>query len=143
MLLLKGSSIAARSPEECTGLNVAYQEETTADGYMTALAEGGLKFNPREYEKMTDCFNELTLGRVDAIVTDLLVAYDFVSSADSPFEIVWTSPEDEKFGICLKKGNDALTAEIDKALDALYADGTLLRLSQDIFGMDLVTKAWQ
>jgi ABC-type amino acid transport substrate-binding protein len=64
-----------------------------------------------------------------------------VSPADSPFEIVWKSPEDEKFGICLKKGNDALTAAIDKALDEMFADGTMLKISQDVFGMDMVSAA--
>jgi polar amino acid transport system permease protein len=39
----------------------------------------------------------------------------------------------------MKKGNDELTAAIDKALDELFADGTMLRISQSVFGMDLVT----
>ncbi|GHV24303.1 amino acid ABC transporter substrate-binding protein [Spirochaetia bacterium] len=141
MVLMKNTKIAARTPLDCTGLNVAYQEETTSDTYMTELAGEGLKFNPREYEKVMYCFDELKLGRVDVIVTDLLVAYDYIAPADSPFEIVWESPEAEKFGICMKKGNDALTAEIDKALDALFADGTMLKISQNVFGMDLVTAA--
>jgi polar amino acid transport system substrate-binding protein len=142
MVLLKGSAISAKTPLDCTGLNVAYQEETTSDTYMTELAEKGLKFNPREYEKVMYCFDELQLGRVDVIVTDLLVAYNYIGP-DQPFEIVWQSPEAEKFGVCLKRGNDALTAEIDKALDALFAEGALLKISQDVFGMDLVTAARQ
>ena len=143
MVLLKGSRVTAKTPSDCAGLNVAYQEETTSDYYMTELAEKGLRFNAREYEKVMYCFDELQLNRVDVIVTDLLVAYDYVAPADSPFEIVWQSTEAEQFGICMKKGNDALTAEIDKALDALFADGTLLKISQDTFGMDLVTAARQ
>jgi polar amino acid transport system substrate-binding protein len=141
MVLLKDSKVTAQSPEECAGLNVAYLEESTADTYMTALAEKGLKFTPREYEKVIYGFNELELGRVEVVVTDLMVAYDYIAPADSPFKIVWKSTEDDKFGVCLKKGNDALTAEIDKALDALFADGTMLKISQDIFGMDMVSAA--
>ena len=141
MVLLKNSRIIARSPQECYGLDVAFQSETTADTYMADLASKGLRFNERKYEKVMYCFDELKLNRVDVIVTDLLVAYDYVAPADSPFEIVWKSPEDEKFGICMKKGNDALTTEINKALDALFADGTMLKISMDTFGMDLVTAA--
>jgi polar amino acid transport system substrate-binding protein len=48
---------------------------------------------------------------------------------------------DEVFAICLKKGNDALTEAIDRALDELFADGTMLRLSQEIFNIDMVTAA--
>jgi polar amino acid transport system substrate-binding protein len=141
LVLLKGSRISARSPEELSGLGVAYQAETTSDIYMAELAEKGLKFTPYEYDKVINCFDELKLGRVDAIVCDSLVAVDYIAPADTPFEIVWQGAADEVFGICLKKGNDALTAAIDKALDELSADGTLLRLSQEIFKLDMVSAA--
>jgi len=141
MVVLKGSKITAKSPSECTGLNVAYQEQTTADIYMEGLAKKGLQFQPRSYEKVMYCFDELKLNRVDVIVTDLLVAYDYIAAPNSPFEIVWKSPEGELFGICMKKGADDLTAAIDKALDALFADGTMLKISQKVFGMDLVSAA--
>ena len=143
MVLPKNSKVSARSPEQCAGLNVAFQTETTADEYMEALAKGGLRYTPRRYDSMIQCFNELQLGRVDVVMTDLLVAYEFVGRPDSPFEIVWKSGEDEKFGICMKKGKDALTAAINGALDELWADGTLLKISMDTFGMDLVTSAWK
>jgi polar amino acid transport system substrate-binding protein len=87
------------------------------------------------------CFDELRLGRVDVIVTDLLVAYEYIAQANSPFEIVWESNDPEVFGICMKKGNNALTQATDRALEELFADGTMRRISMDVFGMDLVTAA--
>jgi polar amino acid transport system substrate-binding protein len=140
MVLAKNTQVTAKSPEELAGLDVAYQEETTSDYYMTKLAEGGLDFTPREYASVMSCFDELRLGRVDAIVCDSTVASDFIAKPDAPYEVVWQGPADEVFGICLKKGNDALTQALDKALDELFADGTMLRLSQETFGgLDLVT----
>ena len=141
MVLLKGSSISARSPEECTGLDVAFQSDTTSDFYMQDLAEEGLKYTPRKYEKVMYCFDELKLGRVDVVVTDLAVAIDYVNVPDSPFETVWVSPEPEIFGICMKKGNDALTDAINKALEDLFKDGTMRKISQNTFNADLVTAA--
>jgi polar amino acid transport system substrate-binding protein len=141
MVLLKDSNVKARSPEECVGLDIAYQDETTSEHYMRELESKGLKFNLREYEKVMYCFDELKLGRVDVIVTDLLVAYEYIAQANSPFEIVWQSSDPEQFGICMKKGNDALTDAINKAMDELFADGTMLKISNNIFGMDLVTSA--
>jgi polar amino acid transport system substrate-binding protein len=143
MVLLKGSKITARTPEECTGLDVAFQTETTSDAFMMELADEGLKFSPRRYEKVMYCFDELALGRVDVIITDLPVANEYVNKPDSLFEIVWYNPEPELFGICMKKGNDALTAAIDKVLDELFADGTMKKISQDHFEADLVTQARQ
>jgi polar amino acid transport system substrate-binding protein len=141
LVLLKGSNITAKSPEELGGLGVAYQAETTSDIYMTKLAEGGLKFTPYEYDKVLNCFDELRNHRVDAIVCDSLVAFDYIAPADSPFELVWQGQAEEKFGICLKKGNDALTAALDRALDELFADGTMFKISQDVFKMDMVSAA--
>jgi len=143
MVLLKGSSVAARSPNDCGGLNVAFQADTTADFYMEELAAKGLKYIPRRYDQVIHCFEELKLNRVEVIVTDLLVAYDYIAPANSPFEIVWKSPDPEVFGICMKKGNNALTEAIDKVLEELFKDGTMLKISNNIFGMDLVTEARQ
>jgi polar amino acid transport system substrate-binding protein len=141
LVLLKDSKITARTPQDLTGLGVAYQAETTSDIYMEKLAADGLKFKPYEYDKVMNCFDELRLGRVDVIITDALVAVDYIAPADSPFEIVWQGEADEVFGICLKKGNDALTTALDGALDALFADGTMLKLSQDVFKVDMVSAA--
>ena len=138
IVLPKGSNHNVRLPQDLAGLGVAYQEETTSNYYMTELAEQGLRFTPYEYDKVMYCFNEMRLGRVDAIMTDLLVAYEYVGQANSPFEIVWQGG-DEQFGICMRKGNDALTEAINKALDELFRDGTMVRISNQIFGMDLVS----
>ena len=141
IVLMKGSPVTARRPEDLGGLGVAYQAETTADFFMERHAQQGVAFTPYEYEKVMYCFEELKLGRVEVIVTDLLVAYDYVSPADSPFEIVWQGPADEKFGVCLKKGNTELAAAIDTALDELFAEGAMLNISQEIFGLDMVSAA--
>ncbi|WP_461246414.1 substrate-binding periplasmic protein [Treponema sp. R6D11] len=138
IVMPKASKYKVRSPQDLAGLGVAYQEETTSDDYMTGLADKGLQFTPYEYDKVMYCFDELRLGRVDAIMTDLLVAYEYLARSEF-FEIVWQGGEEE-FGVCMRKGNDALTKAIDKALDELFADGTMLKISKDIFaGMDLVT----
>jgi polar amino acid transport system substrate-binding protein len=141
MVLLKNTGVKAKTPEELGGLQVAYQEETTSDIYMTKLAQGGLKFTAREYAKVMSCFEELELKRVDAIVCDSLVAIDYIADPASPFEIVWLGEADEYFGVCLKKGNTNLTAAIDKALDELFADGTMLKISMSVFNTDMVSVA--
>ena len=138
IVMPKNSSLNVRSPQDLAGLGVAYQEETTSDHYMKELAEKGLKFTPYEYDKVMYCFDELRLGRVDAIITDLLVAYEYLARSDL-FEITWQGGEEE-FGICMRKGNDALTKEVNRALDELFEEGTMLKISQDIFGgLDLVS----
>jgi polar amino acid transport system substrate-binding protein len=127
-----------QSPHDLAGLNVAYQGDTTSDHYMQNLtAETGMQFIPRSYDKVMNCFDDLANGRVDVIITDLLVAYEYLSRAND-LEIVWQGG-DEQFGICMKKGNDALTQAIDEALNELFDEGTMLQISYDIFDMDLIS----
>ena len=137
IVLPKDSRHSVSSPQDLAGLNVAYQDETTSDFFVQELIAEGLRINTFEYDKVMYCFDEIKLGRVDVIVTDLLVAYEYVARSDE-FEIVWQGGEEE-FGICMRKGNDALTDAINRALDALFEDGTMLAISNRIFGMDLVS----
>jgi len=76
------------------------------------------------------------------VVVDNIVAYDYAGKENSPFEVVWQGPSDEFIAICLKKGNDALTIALDNALDELFENGTLLKISQKIFNRDLVSSVW-
>jgi polar amino acid transport system substrate-binding protein len=141
IVVATGSRLNIEGPESCKGLNVAYQAETTSDIFMQKYADQGLSFTPREYEKVMSCFDELRLGRVDVVVCDSTVAVDYLANPAYNVEVRWQSDAEEFFGICLKKGNDALTAALNDALDALFADGTMLRLSNEIFGLDLVSVA--
>ncbi len=67
------------------------------------------------------------------------MALDYTAEADSQFEITWLGEPDEFFGICIKKGNDALKTAIDKALDELFADGTMRRISMQNLNVDMVS----
>jgi ABC-type amino acid transport substrate-binding protein/ABC-type glycerol-3-phosphate transport system substrate-binding protein len=138
IVMPKNSKHTVRSPQNLSGLGVAFQDETMSDYYMQELAAQGLRFTPYEYDKLIYCFDELRLGRVDAIMTDLLSGFGYIGRSNL-FEIVWQGGEEE-FGICMRKGNDALTEAVNKALGELFEDGTMLRISSNIFnGMDLVS----
>ena len=141
IIVPKNSRLSITSPWQLAERTVGFQAGTTADEFMQELGRGGLRFVPRMYNTFFQSINDLQSGRIDAVVTDLLVAYEIVASPDSPYEIVWINPEDEKFGICIRRGNDLLTTVISEALDSLWEDGTILRISYDTFGMDLVSSA--
>jgi polar amino acid transport system substrate-binding protein len=141
LVLPKGSPITARSLEELAGYRVAYQAETTTDEIMTEVAAQGVRFTPFEYDKVMNCFDELRNGRVDVVVCDSVVAYFYEAQPNYSVEIVWEGPG-ENLGICLKKGNDALTKAVADALAAIFADGTVPGISREVFGRDLVTAAY-
>jgi len=126
-----------KSPLDIAGLRVAYQEGTTAADYMAVLKRRDVDYTPFEYGKMTQCFDDLHLGRVDAVMTDLVVAHYYLS--DDKYEIVWQGDE-EVLGICFKKSDVALMNAVNKSLDKLFANGTIVKISKENFnGMDLVS----
>ncbi len=139
MVLNKNADIKATTPEDLTGLKVGYQAETTSDIYMTKLAEGGLKFTPCEYDKILNAFDDLKFKRCDAVIADSVVAIDYVSKKDSPYVMAWRGKADEYFGICMSKENPDLQAAVNKALGEMFADGTMKKISEKFFGMDMVS----
>jgi polar amino acid transport system substrate-binding protein len=139
VVVAKNSPIKIARPEDIAGYRVTYQAETTADIYAAQIAASGVKFEAFEYDKVMNCFDELKLGRVDVIIVDSLVAFEYLDRDANAFQFAWQGPADEQFGIALKKGNDALTAELDGALGALFADGTMQKISEKFFHMDLVS----
>lgn len=141
IVLLKGSSVTAKTPQELSGLKVAYQAETTSDIYMTKLGEEGLKFTPLEYDKVLNAFDDLKLGRADAVCADSLVSVDYINKPDSPFVMVWKGEPDEFFGVSMKKGNKELQAAVNKAIGDMFEDGTMVKISMSVFGTDMVSDA--
>ncbi|MDR1655205.1 MAG: ABC transporter substrate-binding protein [Treponema sp.] len=140
LVVRKDSAVKPASLEDVKGLRLTYQAETTSDTLATEWIERtGAKVEVFEYDKVMNCFDELKLNRVDVILVDSVVAADYLAPANNPFLITAEVSNDEVLAICLKKGNDALTDALNKALDELYADGALKKISQTVFGTDVVS----
>ncbi|MCR4821445.1 MAG: transporter substrate-binding domain-containing protein [Treponema sp.] len=138
LLIANNSTLSIAKPEDLTGLKVGYQTQTTSDIFMKKLAaEKGLEYLPSEYDKAFNAFDDLKFGRIDAVMTDYLVAADYFSKKGNEFKIVWTGTSDEYMGIALPKSNDVLLQKVNAALADMVADGTMKKLYEEDFGMDL------
>jgi polar amino acid transport system substrate-binding protein len=139
IITAKNSSVKIEKPEDIKGYRAAYQSDTTAQYFAEKLKKNSIAFTSLSYDKIINCFDDLALGRLDLIIVDNIVAYDYAGKENSPFEVAWQGSSSELIGICLKKGNDTLTAAIDNALDELFKDGTMWEISLKIFNRDLVS----
>ncbi|GMO53577.1 MAG: cystine ABC transporter substrate-binding protein [Treponemataceae bacterium] len=137
--VLKNSSVKIEKPEDIAGYRAAFQGDTTAQYFAAKLNRQGVNFTSFSYDKIINCFDDLRLGRVDCVVSDSLAACYYTEKENSLFKTGWQGAADETIGICLKKGNDALTGALNKALGELFDDGVVLRISQDIFKRDMVS----
>ena len=124
------------SMEALNGHSTAVQAETTSDDYMKEHGDE-LGVELFQYDKVINCFDDLKTGRTDSVFTDSVVAAYYLGDDAANYKTVWENDEQEPIGICLKKGNDALTEKIDEAIDELYADGTMATIAEKYFGTDL------
>ncbi|MHC8303663.1 cystine ABC transporter substrate-binding protein [Pseudomonas sp. PB3P13] len=90
----------------------------------------------RTYEDDPTKFQDLRVGRIDAILIDRLAALEYARKAKD------TTAAGEAFsrqeaGVTLRKGEPELLAEVNKAIDKLRADGTLKKLSEKYFSADV------
>jgi polar amino acid transport system substrate-binding protein len=122
----KNSGITVEKPEDIAGYTIGYQGDTTAQYFTEKLKARGVDFTSYAYDKILNCFDDLALGRVDLVAADNITAFDYAGKGS--FEIIWQGPADEYIGICLKKGNDALTDALNNVLDELFQDGTMRRI---------------
>ena len=117
--------------EDVAGHTVAVQGETTAHDYLRNNDTG---CEIMDYDKVINCFDELKLGRVDAVLTDSVVAAYYLGDDINNYQVVWVNSDAEPIGATFKKGNDALCAEIEAVLDEMAADGTLASIATTYFG---------
>ncbi len=118
------------SEEDLVGKVVGVQVDTT--GQFTAEEIAGIK-EIRKYETILLAFQELELGRIDAIMNDYPVNA-YLSKIRGQTEVVTTVTTDEQYGIGVKKGNDQLLEAINQALADMDADGTYNEVFDKWFG---------
>ncbi|MBQ4046661.1 MAG: amino acid ABC transporter substrate-binding protein [Lachnospiraceae bacterium] len=122
--------------QDLAGRSVAVQMETTADYLIQDYVKDGLDTELRQYEKVINAFDELKMGRVDAVCTDSVVAAFYLGDDVNNYKNVWQSEEAEPICMCLKKGNDALKTALEASLKNLRDNGKLAEISVKYFGSE-------
>ena len=90
----------------------------------------------RTYEDDPTKFQDLRIGRIDAILIDRLAALEYAKKAPDTVAAGDAFSRQEA-GIALRKGEPELLSALNKALDKLRADGTLKKLSEKYFNADV------
>lgn len=87
------------------------------------------------YDKNEDAFMDLAAGRIDAILADKLLSWEWLnSSTGKDFEFKGEPVFDsDKVGIAVRKGNEQLTERLNKALKEIVEDGTYEKINAKYF----------
>lgn len=126
-----------KSEKDLKDKGVCVQMGTTADEACKKFNEETPFKTYKQYDKMTDALNDLKIGRVDALVSDVVVAKYFVAKDPDNYTVVNTTLPNEPIAIGCKKSNTAMAEKLDKALEEIMADGTLKKISEKWFGEDM------
>ena len=101
----------------------------------------------QEYDTYSSCVEALRQGNVDALTTDATILGGYAAQSPGTFKVVELMKDgkpftDEHYGIGLKKDDAEATEAINKALQAMYDDGSFDKfLDANVDGGEGVTKA--
>ncbi len=89
------------------------------------------------YDKQTAAWLDLKAGRVDAVLSDLLPAYDWVRK-NKDFEMAGDRVSNEdKIGIAARKEDTALLDKVNAVIGALRENGTYAKINAKYFPFDI------
>ncbi|MEK4514838.1 amino acid ABC transporter substrate-binding protein [Paenibacillus sp. FSL H8-0122] len=136
LVVLAGSSLAAL--KDLAGTEVGLQSlSSAADALDASPIKAELK-DVTEYPDNVLALTDLKSGRLDGVVIDEVVARYYIAKEPDTYKLMEESLAPEQYGIGIKKGNDELLKELQKALDELNSDGTAAEISTKWFGENKV-----
>lgn len=90
------------------------------------------------YDSDVIALQDLTTGRIDAVITDQVVGFDAINSAGLAIKDVGEPLYVDEMGIALPLESVELLDEINEALEAMIADGTYASISEKWFGRNIL-----
>ncbi len=139
IVVQEGSDIKTKA--DLAGKVVGVQDNSSAN--QAIEKDEGVKDSFKElrgFETNDLALLDLASGRLDAVVVDVIVAGYYQTQKPDTYVILDENFGEEDFVIGFKKGSDALTAEVQKQLDAMIEDGTFKTISEKWFDRDVSEK---
>ncbi len=137
VIIVRKDNVDIASENDLGDKIVAVQMGTTSDDACVEFQKATPFKEYKKYEGMIQALNELKIGRVDAVVTDLVIGKYFVANDIESFNLVTTTLPDEPIAIGFDIGNKKARDEVDKVLEEMMNDGSLAAISKKWFGDDM------
>ena len=136
MILTKADSGIA-TIDDLAGKVVGVQLGTSADILLSGdCADLAATFGDLvRFENYNVCFTELMAGSIDAIAIDIGVAANKIAEYGDEYVMLDESWAAEKYGICFRKDDAEMCAQVEDAFMQLVNDGTYIALAEK-YGLD-------
>ncbi len=126
--------------EDLGGKTVGVQSLSSASDALNANDIKSEITTITEFKDNVLALSDLKIGRIDAVAIDQVVADYYMTKKKDTYKILDESLAPEEYGIGVKKGNETLLNELQKALDEINKDGTATSISKKWFGEDRILK---
>lgn len=115
------------------GKVIGAQRATIAGTWLEDNLDGVVEI--KLYDTQENAYLDLAAGRVDGILADTFVQWEWLKSdAGKDFEFKGDPVFDnDKIGIAVRKGEDDLRNKLNTALDEIVADGTYKQINDKYF----------
>lgn len=112
---------------------IGAQRATIAGTWLEDNLDGVVRINL--YDTQENAYLDLASGRVDGILADMFVQWEWLNSeAGQAFEFKGDPVfEDDQIAIAVRKGSDDLRERLDQALEEIIADGTYDQINAKYF----------
>ena len=129
----KGGGISGA--DDLKGKTVGAQRATVAAQW--AEDNLGRGSTVKLYDTQTAAYSDLEAGRLDALVSDVYPAYDWLKDK-SDYEFVGENIDiDDKIGIAVRKGEDELREKFNSALKTIRENGKYAEINEKYFPFDI------
>ena len=136
----KGKNLTV-TPEGLKGMSVAVQRATTHENFLRDNFPG---LEIRVYATQDEANADLVAGRVDLGHADSVALMEGFINTDAGKDFEFIGPDynvpqwhGTGAGIAVRKGSDELRMALDKAIDAIRADGTYQKINAKYFDFDV------
>ncbi|MBO8172711.1 MAG: transporter substrate-binding domain-containing protein [Bacillaceae bacterium] len=92
----------------------------------------------KEYDSDLTALNDLPSGRIDAVITDQMVGLRMIKEGAVDIKDVGEPLWVDEMGIAVRKEDEALLENINKALESMIEDGTYEEISKKWFGRSIL-----
>ncbi|MFM2476882.1 transporter substrate-binding domain-containing protein [Celerinatantimonas sp. MCCC 1A17872] len=128
--------------KQLKGKTIGVQGSTTASSFVHNKLKG---VNVREYKTFDDSELDLLAGRIDAIIANITVLNDSLTRKDAKIAkisgpILQGAPFNS-VAIGLRKDDAQLKSRLNSGIKSLREDGTIKKLSEKWFGVDITPKS--
>lgn len=135
-LVKKGNEGTIKTADDLKGKKVGVGLGTNYEEWLRQNVQG---VDVRTYDDDPTKYQDLRVGRIDAILVDRLAALDLVKKTNDTLAVTGEAFSRQESGVALRKGNEDLLKAVNDAIAEMQKDGTLQALSEKWFGAD-VTK---